>query len=887
VTLAPGTRLGPYEILAPIGAGGMGEVYRARDTRLDRAVAIKVLASHQSSSPETRQRFEREARAISQLSHPNICALYDVGEQDGADYLVMELLDGETLAGRLKKGGLPVEQTVRYGAQIAAALDCAHRQGIAHRDLKPANVMLTKAGVKLLDFGLAKAFAPLFPEAAVSAVPTAAAAPPLTGDGAIPGTVQYMAPEQLEGRPTDARSDIFALGAVLYEMATGRRAFNASSTVALASAILHAEPAPISSVLPLSPASLDRLIRRCLAKDPDQRWQSAHDVGLQLESMANTSDQNAPIGPASAVAGPRRGWMRWVPWAVAAAAMVVAATVWLRPMLRNAPAAPAPVRFLLPPPPGGAFYQSAENVGVAISPDGSRVAFSARDASGTLRVWLRPVAALDATAVPGTNDATSLFWSPDGRSLAFFTGTKLRRIDLPGGAPVSICDVREGIGFAGSWGADGQILFSSIEGEAIYSVAASGGVPAAMLKRDSALGETRLNWPYFLPDGRRFLYLQRRRDASAHLMLAEAGKTPRDVMPVQSSVQYVDPGYLVFGREGALVGQRFDLGQGAVVGAPFSIADPLSYFITTTVARFAASLNGALVYQSRDNAQRLVWFDRSGRDVGAVGEIGQYKAPRLSPDGRRLAFDRIAGGGNDVWETDLERRAETRVTMDPSSEGYAVWMPDGRSVFYNADRGGPPQIFRKNLTTGREDSVLPSSGTYQQPEDVSPDGKILLYGQRAAGGNNIWMLALDGSHAPAVVVDSPFDEEMVRFSPDGRFFSFHSNASGGWDVYVSPFPPTGEKIRISPTGGYEARWSRDGKELFYVSADGRVMAVPIQTSPALRIGTPVSLFQIDVKRPWAEFDVSSTGRFLAVVTESRASQQPLTVVLNWTAGVAR
>ena len=863
----------------------MGEVYRARDTRLDRAVAIKVLASHQSSSSETRQRFVREARAISQLSHPHICALYDVGDQDGADYLVMELLDGETLAERLKKGALAVEQTVRYGGQIAAALDCAHRQGIAHRDLKPANVMLTKAGVKLLDFGLAKAFAPLFPEAAVSAVPTAAAAPPLTGDGSIPGTVQYMAPEQLEGRPTDARSDIFALGTVLYEMATGRRAFTANSTVALASAILHAEPAPISSVQPLSPSSLDRLIRRCLAKDPDERWQSAHDVGLQLESIAERPDQNASSVSTVAL-GTRRGWTRWVPWIVAASATVVAATTWLRPMLRNAPA-PSAVRFLVAPPPGGAFYQSAENTGLAISPDGSRVAFSARDASGTLRVWLRPVAALEATAVAGTDDATSLFWSPDGRSLAFFTGTKLRRLDLPGGTPVSICDVREGIGLSGTWGVDGQILFASIEGEAIFTVPASGGTPSAMLKPDPARGETRLNWPSFLPDGRRFLYLQRRRDGSGHLMLAEPGKTPRDVMPGQSNVQYVDPGYVVFAREGALVGQRFDLARGAVVGAPFSIADPVSYFFTTSLARFATSLNGALVYQSHDNEQRLVWFDRSGRDVGAVGEVGQYKGPRLSPDGRRLAFDRFSRGAYDVWETDLERRAETRLTMDPSSEGYGAWMPDGRSLLYNADRGGPPQIFRKNLMTGREESVLPTSGTYQEPGDISPDGKTLLYLQRAAGGNNIWMFALDGSRAPTMAVDSPFDEERVRFSRDGRVFSFHSNASGRWDVYISPFPPTGEKTRVSPAGGHEARWSRDGKELFYLSPDGRLMAVPIQTAPALRIGAPVSLFETNTKRAWSEFDVSSSGRFLAVVAETRASQQPLTVVLNWTAGLDR
>jgi eukaryotic-like serine/threonine-protein kinase len=745
-------------------------------------------------------------------------------------------------------------------------------------------VMLTKTGVKLLDFGLAKAFTPLFPEGPVTGAPTAAA--PLTGEGIIAGTVQYMSPEQLEGKGADARSDIFALGAVLYEMTTGRRAFAANSTVGVASAILHAEPPPISSVQPLTPPSLDRLIRRCLAKDPDQRWQSAHDVGLQLEAIAERPDKDASSVSASDTA-PRRHWTRRAPWIVAAAATIVAAAALLRPMMLNSPVVAAPVRFLLPPPPGAAFYQSPENMGLAISPDGSRLAFTARAATGTARVWLRPIATLDATAVAGTDDATSLFWSPDGRSLAFFTGDKLRRIDLPGGSPVSICDVREGIGFSGTWGADGKILFASIEGEAIFRVPASGGTPVSALKPDPARGETRLNWPSFLPDGRRFLYLARRRDGSGHLMLGEAGKDPREVMPLQSPAQYVDPGYLVFAREGALVGQRFDLARSAVGGAPFSIADPVSYFFTTSVARFATSANGALFYQPHDNEQRLVWFDRSGRDLGAVGDVGQYKGQRLSPDERRVAFDRFARGAYDVWETDLERKAETRLTMDPSSEGTGPWMPDGRSLFYNADHGAPPQIFRKNLTTGHEESVLSASGTFQLPEDVSPDGKTLLYTQRAAGGNNIWMFALDGSRPPAMAVDSPFDEETVRFSRDGRFFSFHSNASGRWDVYVAPFPPTGETIRISPAGGYEARWSRDGKELFYLSADGHLTAVPIQTAPALQVGTPVSLFQIDPKRVWSQFDVSSAGRFLAVVSESRASQQPLTVVLNWTAGIGR
>jgi serine/threonine protein kinase/Tol biopolymer transport system component len=865
VTLPAGLRLGPYEILSQIGAGGMGVVYKARDTRLDRAVAIKILSPDTSASPDARERFEREARTISQLSHPHICALYDVGSAPNPDfripnpgelqYLVMELLEGETLADRLARGPLPLEQTLRYGIEIADALDKAHRQGIVHRDLKPANVMVTRSGVKLLDFGLAKAFAPLIPSS-LSVVETTPPVQPLTAHGMIAGTVQYMAPEQLEGRPADARSDIYALGAVIYEMATGQRAFKAPRS-------------------PMTPTSLERIVRTCFATEPDERWQSARDVVLQLGAIAPEEQ------PASGRAG-ATATSRLLPWLVAAAAIVVAAVT---ASLRTTPETPAtpPVRFSLSPPLNGGFYQSYENVGLSISPDGSRIAFSARDASGVFRVWLRPVEALDAAIVAGTDGATSLFWSPDGRSLAFFTGSKLRRVDFPGGTPVSICDVREGIGFAGTWGADGQILFTSIEGEAIYRVAASGGVAAALLKPDPARNETRLNWPTFLPDGRRFLYLQRLRDGSGHLLLADPGKASRDLLPLQSNVQYVEPGYLVFVRESALVGQRFDLVREEVIGAPFSIADPVSYFLTTSVARFATSLNGALVYQSHDEAQRLVWFDRSGGEVGTIGERGRYKGPRISPDERRVVFDRMLGGAYDVWEADLERGVETRLTFGASSEGAGPWTPDGRSLFFNADRGAPPQIFRKNLVTGNEQLVMPPGRTMQEPHDVSPDAKTLLYTQRSAGGDHIWVFALDGSRAPAAAFDSAFEEVGVRFSRDGRYFSYISAPSGRPDVYVSPFPPTGEKVPVSIGGGLVARWSRDGKELFYLTTDRRMMAIPVQTNPSLRIGTPVALFEVSAKRPWTQFDVSSAGRFLAVVSESRASEQPLTVVLHWPA----
>src|SRR6266545_2894377 len=485
MTLAAGSRLGPYEVLSPIGAGGMGEVYRARDTRLERTVAIKVLPPRLSESPEVRQRFEREAKTISQLSHPHICALYDVGNQDGVEYLVMELLEGETLAERLARGLLPLDQTLRFGAQIASALEAAHRKGIIHRDLKPSNAMVTKSGIKLLDFGLAKVLVPVPTMESLTSAPTAAK--DVTHPGMILGTVPYMAPEQLQGRESDARGDIFALGAVLYEMATGRKAFGGSSPVSIMSAILTSEPPVVSSVQPMSPPSLDRLVKTCLAKDPEDRWQTARDIELQLAAIA-----------------------------VAAIAT-----------LRKAPPAtsPTPIRFTVAPPPNGVFSYSLEGAFLAVSPDGSQLAYIASEPGGDRRIYLRPFSSLEARPILGTEGAASLFWSPDGRTIGFFAETALKRVEVSGGSPVSICNVAPGIGFSGTWGQGGDIVFASVLGDAIYRVPAAGGAPIVLLRPDRSR-EARLNWPWFLADGKRFLYLSADLNWESSLMLAEPGKSP-------------------------------------------------------------------------------------------------------------------------------------------------------------------------------------------------------------------------------------------------------------------------------------------------------------------------------------------------------------------------
>jgi serine/threonine protein kinase len=876
MSLAAGSKLGPYEVLAPLGAGGMGEVYKARDTRLERTVAIKVLPAHLSASAESRQRFEREAKTISQLSHPHICALHDVGREGETEYLVMECLEGETLAERLLKGPLPLEQTLRYGMQIADALDKAHRLGIVHRDLKPGNVMLTKSGVKLLDFGLAKAISPPSSTVDLTALPTQAA--PVTREGTILGTIQYMAPEQLEGKEADARTDIFAFGCLIYEMATGKKAFAGATQASLISSILRDDPQPIPEVQPLAPRALDRIVRTCLAKDPEDRWQTARDVALQLESVAaDRSAEIAPIAPAK----PRRA--TWLPWIVAAASVAVAAAALVRSSRPSGSPAPA-IRFTVPPPPNGAFAFSVETSFLEISPDGSQLAWVARDSDGSARVFLRPLSALEARAIPGTEGANSIFYSPDGKSIGFFAADKLKRVELSGGAPVTICDVPAGVGHSGTWGRGGDILFAAVQGEAIYRTSAAGGAPERLLRPDRGRAEARVFWPVYLPDGERFLYLVRYANSPSQLMFAEPGKKPRVVAPMQSMARYVDPGYLVFAREGTLLGQRFDSNSGRLAGDPFSIAERVRFLLTTGAASFAASRAGTLVYQSEENRFRLAWFDRTGRELGAVGTPGDYQRLPISPEGRKVVFDRRRPGIGtyDVWSLDLDRGTETPITTDPDTEAFPLWLPGG-SVAYSVVRGGPPHLVRRHLASGKEEDLLPEGKT-QWAQDVSPDAKTLMYSERGENGVfDLWTLPLSGGK-PAPFLVSASNKEEARFSPDGGFVALTSNESGRPEIYVTAYPGPGERIRVSTGGAAHPRWTRDGRELLYLSGDRRLMSTSVRTSPSLELGNQTALFTPGGKWGWMNFEVSpDSKRFLAVVPEIMADELPLTVVANWAA----
>jgi eukaryotic-like serine/threonine-protein kinase len=889
--LTTGLRLGAFEIVAPIGAGGMGEVYRARDTRLDRLVAIKVLSADAGGSVEARQRFDREARTISQLSHPHICALYDIGHHDGTDFLVMELLDGVTLAERLQKGALPLDLALRYAIDIADALDKAHRQGIVHRDLKPANVMVTRSGVKLLDFGLAKAAPALIPGGGSSAAATADGAA-LSGVGTIAGTLQYMSPEQLEGRAVDVRSDIFAFGVLLFEMSTGRKAFAAATPLALASAILNEQPPPIRATVPAAPPAVDRLLRGCLAKDPEERWQTAHDVRLHLASIVEEQDASTNA-TAAGVDPARRSWLPWAGAAAAVAAAAVAgATLW--PRASASLPAPSPVvRFSIPPPEGGAFADTVETIGSAIAPDGSQVAYVAEDAAGERRVWIRPLSSVDARPVPGTEGARALAWSPDGRSLAFFAGDKLKRFDPPDGAPVTLSTVPD-VRVSTTWGRD-YILLSAIPG-GLFRVPVGGGEPVVERMPDRARNEVSIIFPSFLPDGRRYLYLSRRPDGTGTLMAGEIGRP--EVASVgldfNTNAQYVDPGYIVFARDGTLFAQRFDAKAAHVLDRPFAIAEPVRYFLSTGAGNFATSRSGAVVYQSHTEQGRIVWLDRTGREVGHIGDRAGHSRVRIAPDGLRVMFDRTRPdiGTNDLFLFDAERGVEQQLTTSPYSETAGVWTPGNTVIFAG---GTPPHLMRKNLATNAEEALLP--GGFQLTEDVSPDGKTLVFTQRTPRGDfDIWTMPLDGSAKPAPLAETPYDEWSVRFSPDGRYLAFASNESGRYEIYVAPFPFTGGKTRVSAAGGWLPRWSRDGRELFYLAADLRVVAVPIRTAPALSLGASTPLFSvaratewIDAKPNvgWPDFDVSPDGqRFLALVP-GPANKQPLTAVLNGIAPPSR
>jgi len=888
MALQAGMKLGPYEIVAAVGAGGMGEVYRARDTRLDRAVAIKVLPSHVAADLDLRQRFEREARAISSLAHPHICALYDVGHQDGTDYLVMEYLEGESLADRIAKGPLPLPQVLRYGMEIADALDKAHRQGIIHRDLKPGNVVLTKSGAKLLDFGLAK-----LARAGSGSSPTelsslATEEKPLTEQGTMLGTMQYMAPEQLEGKEADPRTDVFALGVVLYEMATGRKAFDGTSRASLIAAILSSELPPISSVQPMSPPAFDHVVKSCLAKDPDDRWQTAHDVTAELRWIAQTSSQATGVSPAVRERR-RRGKMAW-----AAGTLVLVFLAGLSGWALGArsPRSGSPLYLALGFSPNAALAPG-NRLAVALSPDGRHLVYAGREGPST-RLYVRALDQADSKPIPGAEipgvSEGSPFFSPDGQWVAFFAEGKLKKVALAGGPPVVLCDAPSGRG--GSWGDDGTIVFAPSLSSGLSRVPAGGGTPEAFTKPEPAKGETSHRWPDVLPGSQAVLFTVGTGGswANAHVAVQSLKTGERKLIGEGAFPRYVPTGHVLFAKGGAILAFPFDLETLAPTGPAVPVLDGVeTYNQGTGAAQLAFSRDGSLLYLASATSERtLVWADRKGLIEEIKAPPRSYQGVSLSPRGDRVTLQVEDGPGLDLWIYEFERGTLTRLTFGGSNES-AVWTPDGARIAFSAWSAGGLQALSwlPSDGSGAPEELAKGESGWQWPVSFSPDGRHLTMDITHPGTDyDVWILPLDGDRKPRALIQTPFDERQAQFSPDGRFILYQSEETGRSQIYVQPYPGPGGKRQVSTDGGFAARWSRNGREIFYRAGDRatRMMAVEIETRPELRVGKPRLLFETpqELGIGGTDYDVAPDGRFLVVKAGPRESLHAhLDLVLNW------
>jgi eukaryotic-like serine/threonine-protein kinase len=866
--LEPRSRLGPYEIESAIGAGGMGEVYRARDTRLDRVVAIKVLPSHLSSDAGLRERFEREARAVSSLNHPHICTLHDVGSEDGVDFLVMEYLEGETLAARIQKGPLALDEALRYGTQIADALEKAHREGVVHRDLKPGNVMITPSGAKLLDFGLAKhAGSRGAPDSSLSALPTEAQ--PLTREGAILGTFQYMSPEQLEGQEADARSDIFALGAVLYEMLMGKKAFTGKSQASLISAIMTGEPPAMATLKPMTPAPLDHVVRRCLAKAPDKRWQSAADVARELEWVGESKSS-----PATTKRWSERGmWGMALP--VAAALLVGAgvATWWSRG--NEAPRAPVQ-RYEIPLPADQVLTRLGRHV-LALSPDGNYLVFNSND-----ELRLRPVNDVDSRPIPGTTGATEPFFSPESQWIGFWADDKLQRVSTNGGAPVTLCPAENP--FGASWAEDGTVVFGQSDG--IYRVPGTGGQAQRIITVE---GVQLVSGPTVLPGGRALLYnvYVTDWDAGSRIMIHsfETGEN-RVLIEGGSDARYVPTGHLVYALDNTLLASAFDLDEMEIVGGPVSVVEDVSRGVPAIgAAQFTFSSQGTMVFLKGYNwsNNRLVWSDRSGRLEPLPFPDGQYESPALSPDGKRLAITKFDQAGSDLWIYDIEREALSKLTFSGDAD-YAVWSADGTRLAFSS--GSPSNVVSVVADGSEPPERLTTHDDLHIPTSWSADGLVLAVNEWNRGNGGLYFLPMRDGATLEPFLDSTFTEREARFSPDDRWIAYRSGESGRDEVYVRSYPDGAGRQQISTNGGAQPVWNPKGGELFYKEGD-RMMVVDVQTGKTFRASKPRVLYEsrFPERTPGdpARFAVTPDGeRFLVTVPAEDASRKSrFQVVVNW------
>jgi Tol biopolymer transport system component len=873
VSLASGTRLGPYEIVGPLGAGGMGEVYRARDTRLDRSVAVKVLPQSGALRDDLRTRFEREARAISALNHPNICTLYDVGSDNGVEYLVMELLEGETLAAQLGRGPLPIDRVLRYGAEVAGALDRAHKAGIVHRDLKPANIIVTKGSVKLLDFGVARLQSP--PTAGPDATTMLN---PITTEGMIVGTLQYMAPEQLEGQAADGRSDVFALGCILYEMTTGRRAFDGGSQASIITSIMSAEPPAMSMLVPITPPVLERLVRKCLAKSPDDRWQNAGDLATELRWLAEE-----PLAAAATTDTTKSRSL--LPWAVAALSLL--ALVAVTAFLLRRPQTPAgPLRATIPIG-GDAVQITMMQNNISVAPDGRSVIYGAlTDGKGAL--WLRRFADAAGTRIPNTEGAHIAFWSPDSQQIAFDSGARLLRMPIAGGDPIPICDLIPGAFLSGAWGPDNTILLSQLSGnddhksDELWRVPSSGGTPeqVALVGQNA---RQRVIFPYFL-DADRIVYcvFYEGGDFRLHLHSLRSGDD-RDLGPVDSRVEVVGDAIL-FVRGGLLCGQRLgkDLDR---IGEPVVLAPDIAFYGTLGGAEFSASAD-TLVYAAASNGGVLTMVDRSGKVLSTLGPPNQVRRFAVSHDGKRIVLERRdpRTGTSDLWLVDVARNTSTRITQTNLSEGTPRWSPDDHSIAFDFEAGGPPHLFTMPAGGGEATMITPVRGV-QYCFDWTPDGRSLVFTELAPRTKrDIWLVAPKPGSQPVPWLITPFTESSPHVSPDGKWMAFVSDNSGKMQVYVAPFDQPGERVQVSVDGNAaETAWSRDGRELYWLTTDSSIYAAAIRTTPAFDAAAPQLLFH-DSGAVSRELDtMPGSGNFVLSREVNGLEAREVNVIRNWRA----
>ena len=853
----------------------MGEVYRARDTRLDRTVAVKVLPAHLSSDPVRRQRFEREAKTISSLNHPHICVLHDVGHQDGIDYLVMECVEGETLAKRLEKGAIPVEQVLKFGAQIADALDKAHRNGITHRDLKPGNIMITATGAKLLDFGLAKPVA-LAGGATLTAAATQSC--PITAEGTIVGTFQYMSPEQIEGKELDGRSDIFSLGSVLYEMLTGRRAFPGKSQLSVASAILEQDPVSIGSLRPMTPPALDHAIRRSLGKDPEERWQAARDLQLELKWIAEMGSQSGM--PASVVSkSKRRALLAWT-FLIALAATLV----FLLSFQHRTPSSPASVRFLVFPP-DNSYINAAANA--AVSPDGRHLAFVAPDATGRDLLWVRSFDSLTARSLAGTESAAYPFWSPDGRWIAFFTSRSyanrsfLKKIDVTGGPPITIASAIAGNG--GTWGRNDVIVFGTGVTRLLYRVLATGG-EVVPITRESETATVYRGGVHFLPDGNHYLYDAPDSGNGRAVYVASLNSDSGKLLIESGHSPVYQQGRLLYLRGGTLVAQPFDEKRLVVTGSASTIAEQVYSFSASRDAAVISYWTGIV-----PNAPQLIWLDRAGKQISTLGTPVPQGNAHISPDGSKVAAEiydpQISYTDSDIWLYDTARGVKTRFTAKPGTARGPCWSPDGKHLVFSSNRRGHFDLYQKLADGSGDEELLYESPIGKYCQGWSPDGRSFIFMTVDNANRDLWTLPLSGDRKPIPYLQTEFSEAGGVYSPDGKWVAYFSDESGNNEVYVRSTLPTAGKLLVSPSGGSRPVWRRDGKEIFYLSAAGELMAAKVkQNGATLEIDAPARLFKARTESFLPSFDVSADGqRFLVVSSSANKQPSPITVAMNWDA----